>query len=96
MLKRIAEYIKILSLYRKVKNPYNRYHAAEFLRVSAQMDTGVPEHLPKTLEACDTHYKAFCIASEDIRSVFSEDEQEEHIKELSELMMRDMWIDYYG
>lgn len=96
MIKKIAEYWQILKLYRKIKTPYRRYMAAMALKLYTEEDTGMKEKLPSAFDRCDSLYEGFCLACQELRSVFPENEQEEHIKEMESLVIRDMANAYEG
>jgi len=96
MLRQIIENYQILRLYRKIRSAYGRYQVIEFMRINAQDETGKPEKIPTALKGCEAQYEAFCLACVDLRAVFPEDEQDQHIEELEELLKRDMETAYRG
>lgn len=97
MLKRITkEESQIIDLYRKIRDPYNKYLSAEYLRMNAKLDTGEEEQIPSALEKCDIVYTAFCLNCKDVEDTFPAEHHEKAIADLTELMKKDMFEAYYG
>lgn len=97
MLKIVSkEESQLIDLYRKIKNAYNRYHCAEYIRINAKNETGEEEKIPTALEKCDSIYIATISVAKDIDEIFSGKERDQAIEELTETVKRDMERAYYG
>lgn len=102
MLKRTSkEESQIIDLFRKIKKPYNRYLAAEYIRMNAKEATGKEEQIPEALECCDRIYRVFCLAARDVKETFPKEKQhckmlEKMLDDLEESTKKDMERAYYG
>ena len=97
MLKNITkEEWQLICLYRKVKNPVNRYNSAVYMSVLAKDDTGKREDIPDALAGCDAVYTAYCKIYKDVKETFPEDMQEKQLADLWEITERDMISAYKG
>lgn len=87
---------QIIDLYRKIKDPYNKYLTVEYMRLNAKLETGKDEQIPTALEKCETIYTACNSISLDIKENFPEEEQDRALADLTESMKKDMREAYYG
>ena len=87
---------KLISLYRQIKTPLERYYVAEYIRMTANKESGKKFDLPDSMQKMDIVYMAFCSICKDVKKHFPKESQEKQISYLTEVMERDMANAYYG